>query len=52
MELKQESGKEEAVDTDNVIGGAVQEAWRIMDRSKLCLFFLFISVLFMLTACV
>jgi hypothetical protein len=32
MELKQESGKEEAVDTDNVIGGAVQGSWRIIDR--------------------
>jgi hypothetical protein len=52
MELKQESGEEEAVDTDIVIGGAVQGACRIMDHSKLSLFFLFISVLFMLTACV
>lgn len=52
MELKLESEEEEAVDTDNVIGGAVQGAWRIMDHSKLSLFFLFISVLFMLTACV
>jgi hypothetical protein len=41
MELKLESGKEEPVDSDNIIGGAVQGAWRIMDRSKLCLFFLF-----------